>query len=125
MEAYALGVQFLQIAAKYIHGLELSRLSARTVVRRFGAHFGVSPTHCGLIWLFTEDEAYKIDPMREKKHLLWCLSLLKLDETENVLHGRWKVDEKTLRKYIYVFLQVLSTLRVVRGQVYECCWSTG
>ena len=64
--------------------------------------------------MFVEEQTYKMEPLREMKHLLWTLDLLWCDSTENILHTRWVADEKTLRKYIYLFLEALSTLGVVR-----------
>ena len=49
----------------------------------------------------------------QKKHLLWVLNLLKTDSTENRLHGHWKADEKTIRKWVTLFIKVISELGVV------------
>ena len=49
----------------------------------------------------------------QKKHLLWVLNLLKTDATENQLHGRWKADEKTIRKWVNIFIKAISELDIV------------
>lgn len=114
---YDLAAEFVELASPFVFGLELLKLSAGTVVHRFVSHFGISPWHCALVWLFCEEETYKIDRYREKKHLLWCLNALKCDEAEHVLHGRWRADEKTIRKWVNIFLEAISSLEVVR----YCC----
>ena len=86
-KAYTLGVRFLRIASEYVHGLDLQQVSAKTIVRRFKALVGISPIHCGLLWLFIEDHTYKMNSMREMKHLLWTLNLLWCDSTENMLQS--------------------------------------
>ena len=112
-KAYTLGVRFLRIASEYVHGLDLQQVSAKTIVRRFKALVGISPIHCGLLWLFIEDHTYKMNSMREMKHLLWTLNLLWCDSTENMLQSCWRADEKTIRKYVNIFLEALATVDVV------------
>ena len=119
-EAEYWGEILVETAAKYIYGLEISRYSPVTVWRRFVAHFGVAPRHCGLVWLFCHEKAREIDHNVELVHLLWTMNLLKSDDSEHTLHGRWRADEKTIRKYVYVFLEALSSLKVVRT-LPACC----
>lgn len=108
-----LSLEFVDLASVYIHGLNYHRLRASTVVRRFVANFGVTPRHCAFVWVYSRDDTYAIDHGRDKIHLLWTLNLLKCDDTEHVLHGRWHADEKTIRKWSKLFLRVLSSLEVV------------
>ena len=108
------GIEFVTAAGDYIHGLDYTRLSVDTVRRRFVASFGVSPRHAAFVWLYCKDSAYGIDQGRTVLHLLWTLNLLKTDDTEHVLHGRWRADEKTIRKWTRIFMHVLSELNVVR-----------
>ena len=114
-----LALEFVEIAGRFVHGMDYWRLSGITVVNRFVGHFGVTPRHCAFLWLLCEEKTLLIDPYREKKHLLWCLNALKCDETEHVLHGRWRADEKTIRKWLFVFLEALSDLGVV--SINELC----
>ena len=110
--------QFIDAAAEYVHGLEFRRLCASTVKKRFISLFGVTPRHCALIWTHTQEKTWNIDNGRKEIHLLWTLNLLKCDDTENVLHSRWKADEKTIRKWTRIFLVVISNLEVVSKVIY-------
>jgi len=102
-------VEFLGIAGEFIHGFKLS-LSPKTVLRRFISHFGVTPRLCAILWIYCKD---RMGDVGQKKHLLWVLNLLKTDSTENRLHGHWKADEKTIRKWVTLFIKVISELGVV------------
>lgn len=106
-------LEFVDLAGEYIHGLDYRRLRAGTVKRRFVAAFGVSPRHCALVWIYIKDKTNSYDCGRQKIHLLWTLNLLKGDDSEHVLHGRWRKDEKTIRKWTKLFLHVLSNVQVV------------
>jgi hypothetical protein len=114
---YELAVAFLSIAGSFIHGLDarraLSSSSTTTLLRRFAAHFGITPRHCAYLWIFVEDRVKERDLFAEKKHLLWSLDLLKTASTEHCLAGRWRADEKTIRKWTRLFLDVLSSMEVV------------
>ena len=101
--------EFLEIAGEFIHGFKLS-LSPKTVLRRFISHFGVTPRLCAILWIYCKD---RMEEVGQKKHLLWVLNLLKTDSTEHALHGRWKADEKTIRKWVTLFIQAISELDVV------------
>ena len=105
----SVAVEFLEIAGQFIHGFKFS-LSPKTVLRRFIAHFGVTPRLCAILWIYCKD---RMGDVGQKKHLLWVLNLLKTDATENQLHGRWKADEKTIRKWVSIFIQEISELSVV------------
>jgi len=102
--------EFLEIAGEFIHGFKLN-LSPKTVLQRFISHFGVTPRLCAILWIYCKD---RMGDVGQKKHLLWVLNLLKTDSTEHALHGRWKADEKTIRKWVTLFIQAISELDVVR-----------
>ena len=110
------GIRLVELAGEYIHGLDYSRIAVDTVRRRFVASFGVSPRHASLVWLYCKDKAQNIDSDSAMIHLLWTLNLLKTDDTEHTLHGRWRADEKTIRKWTRLFMHVLSNLDVVSAQ---------
>ena len=109
-----MGLSFVRLAGEYLHGFE-PHVAASTIRRRFVAHFGVSPCHCAWLWLLIEDELFAKDCYADHKHLLWTLNLLKTDDTEMALKGRWQADEKTIRKWIYIVLEAVSDLDLVRG----------
>ena len=81
--------------------------------RRFRQYFGTTPEICAEIW-------ERLDPFKtiEKvfhgvqiKHLLWALMFMKLYSTESVhasLAGG--VDEKTFRKWTWIFVEAISLL---------------
>ena len=92
--------------------------ASETTRRRFVSHFGISSCHCAALWNYLEDTDVTMKYVEmNKSHLLWTLDLLKGDDTEERLAGRWRVDEKTIRKWTGTLLEELSDLKVVSG----CC----
>lgn len=107
-----LALEFISIAGRSINGLEV-HLSPTMLTKRFISHFGISPQHCAILWCVAEDSLLEANPLCEEKHLLWMLNVLKTDETEHVLKGRWMADEKTIRKWLYICLNVIARLGLV------------
>ena len=108
-----LAIDFVALAGEYIFGFDFSRVGANTIMRRFIAHFGVTPRLCAYVWIYTEERVLMIDKNAKMKHLLWLLNLLKTGDTEHAMNGRWCADEKTIRKWVYIFLEVVGDLGVV------------
>ena len=108
-----LAMELIDLAGVFIHGLDHHRISPNTIYRHFIAAFGVTARHAAWLWVFCECKVLELDQKSNKKHLLWTLNLLKTDDTEHALHGQWKADEKTLRKWTNIFLKALSELGVV------------
>jgi hypothetical protein len=105
--------EFVWIAGERVNGLECY-LSEMTVGRRFRSHFGVSPRLCAHLWTYLDDtDSLRRPPGIQKVHLLWTLDLLKGADTESKLKGRWKADEKTIRKWTTVLLDMIGDLGVV------------
>lgn len=99
---------FLNIGCSYVkHNINGSRI---TGYRRFRAFFGVDPIVCSIVW-----EQLKNDrpPRSKPKHLMWALMFLKIYTTENVFRGIVGVDEKTWRKWIWIFIDLMASLKVV------------
>jgi hypothetical protein len=119
---YQVSLVFLSTAGQYIHGLEAGRLAAKTLMRRFVAHFGVTPRHCAYLWLFIEQRAISNDVNAKHIHLLWTLNLLKTNTTEHCLAGCWCPDKKTIRKWTSIFIDTLSTMEVVSVFAYLLCY---
>ena len=111
-EIHQLGVFFVEEAGKYIRGLEL-HLAPMTVLGRFSANFGVGPKHCAWLWHLAADHLYELDYNVKRIHLLWTLNILKTDDTEAVMNGRWGADEKTIQKWLYVVLEGLGRIGAV------------
>ena len=86
--------------------------SLQTQYRRFRGHFGVDWYICADLWLLLvpllADEHYFRGA--KPKHLLWTLLFLKCYDTEVVLSARVHADEKTFRKWIWMFVDLLSYL---------------
>ena len=105
-------VEFVRVAGAFIKGLELET-APKTLLARYISHFGISPRHTAYLWYACDHRLRESNPYYRRKHLLWTLNLLKSDDTEHVLTGRWGADENTIRKYLYITLGVLSRLGVV------------
>lgn len=84
--------------------------SAQVALRRFKSHFGVTPTVCSIIWGKIK---YDLPHGGEPKHLLWALLFLKQYSDENARRSILKSDEKTIRKWTWKFVEVLSNMDVV------------
>lgn len=84
--------------------------SALTCERRFRSLFGTSPLICSIVWGILKSE---IPPGGEPRHLLWALLFLKTYGTEHTLRVMTKVDEKTQRKWVWLFIELISSIDVV------------
>lgn len=94
------------------HGLSGHNLrnSERVGMRRYKAMFGVTPNVCHIIWKLIQPNLPKGSvPI----HLLWALYFLKNYNSEEVNRVVLRADEKTIRKWVWVFVDHLSRLRVV------------
>ena len=93
------------------------RGSATTADRRFRAWFGPSTIVCAKTWvLIVEMNAGDggMCPGATKERFLWGLSILKRYNTEeNLAAAAGGVDEKTLRKWGWFFIDELSFLEPV------------
>lgn len=84
--------------------------SEYVALRRFKAFFGVTPHVCSLLWdKIKNDVPNGGDP----KHMLWSLSFLKQNAVEHYRRSIFHADEKTIRKWTWVFVELLSNLDVV------------
>ena len=83
----------------------------RAFEQRYRSCFGTTPEVCVELWM-------RLDPVKHikkkglhPKHLLWTLLFLKGYDTETknaVFVGN--VDEKTYRKWVWIFIQEIGTL---------------
>jgi hypothetical protein len=84
----------------------------QTVLRRFQSHFGLAPSTCANVWILLQDN---IPANYRHEHLLYALLFLKNYQTEHQNSALFSVDEKTFRKYQWIFVNLISTkLNVVR-----------
>lgn len=80
-------------------------------LRRFRSFFGVSPNICSITWKMLRSTA----PLGSTpKHLLWCLHFLKQYPSEHSRRSILDADEKTIRKWSWIFVKLLADLSVVR-----------
>lgn len=88
------------------HNTERSSL---TGYRKFRTYFGISPEQCSIIWNRISDKPSGAEP----KHLLWCMLFLRNYHKEHVNAAIVSVDEKTFRKWTWIFVELLSELNAV------------
>ena len=100
-----------------MHGIG-SHVAENVLHRHWVASFGCSLHTAAYLWLLSKERLEEADKYIEIKHLLWTLNLLKTDDKEHVIASRWKCDEKTFRKWLYVVLNVISDLGVVSQHLF-------
>lgn len=84
--------------------------SAKVALRRFKSFFGAPPSVCSIIW----DKIKNQVPVGgEPKHLLWSLLFLKQYTDEHTRRSIVGADEKTIRKWTWIFVELLSEMDVV------------
>lgn len=84
--------------------------STSVALRRFKSFFGVTPIVCSIIWEKLSDE---LPPLAEPKHLLWTLLFLKQYGNEHTRRAIVRADEKTIRKWTWIFVELLSNMNAV------------
>jgi hypothetical protein len=117
---------FLNIGAFMIRPRQSVYEPSRQLDARFNSIFGVNPFLCARVWRLMLQR----HPLRRGAkpiHLLWVLMFLKSYETEASLSMKAQVDEKTLRKWVWYFVQQIADLtpRVVSPlsfQIEESCY---
>lgn len=78
---------------------------------RFKAFFGVSPSICAMAWQHLKTS---LPTDYNEMHLLWALLFLKCYNTESVNCSIAGCDEKTFRKRIWVVIEMLAFIKVVK-----------
>lgn len=99
---------FRNMGFSYMH--HSNSLSENIGLRRFKSFFGTTPHICSLIWQLLLDF---VPPESEPKHLLWCLFFLKQYDIEHTRRTLFGADEKTIRKWTWIFVKLISDLNVV------------
>ena len=84
-------------------------LGASEVVgmRRFKAHFGISPDVCNIAWQILEHQNLN-PPDATPFHMLCAILFLKRYETESVTRTITSLDEKTIRKWRWIYVNLLA-----------------
>lgn len=78
--------------------------------RRFKSFFGMSPNICSMIWSLLKE---KMPSESKPKHILWCLFFLKQYTVEHVRRTVFDTDEKTVRNWSWIFVELLADLNTV------------
>jgi hypothetical protein len=81
-------------------------LAADAMQRRFRANFGVGSIVCNVAWKLLKENGRA--NAAEPKHLLYALKWLKTNGTEHVLASDLRINEKTLRKWVWFFVNALA-----------------
>jgi hypothetical protein len=82
----------------------------RTGDRRFRSTFGTTAVVCCRLWHLLQP-VQTMQQGASPRHLLWALMLLKIYSTESVLSTMAQgVDEKTFRKWAWMFIDEISYL---------------
>lgn len=83
--------------------------------RSFVALFGIRPFMIYQLWrLIDEDQRTMEGGMIAPKHLMWALLFMRHYNTEEVLASMVGVTEKTLRKWVWIAVDRISRLQLVR-----------
>jgi len=113
----------MRISSAAVHRLaeesimhRLSNRKTRTSRDRFVAFFGVSPRVVAAIWNRLESKDLLPKDM-QTKHLLWCLLFLKQYSQQRCMAPWCGTDEKTYRKWVWIVLDVLGEMDLVRHRV--------
>jgi len=99
--------------------LEASRIVQRRInidtpwgKRQFVSMFGCTLDIVMVVW--KKLVLHEMLPNDAKvKHLLWCLSFLKVYGSEYVMSSMFRCTEKTMRKWVWLFIDKLSSLEIV------------
>ena len=120
---------FERIGMAEILGKSLD-VAVSTKERRFIANFGVKPQTCSEIWrsclqsshhIFNgsvhdccDRQKWEFDPQQpiyKPEHLLWPLNFLKCYNKEDENSCKFGADEKTARKWIWIFVEAIAFLK--------------
>ena len=88
-------------------------ISINTENRRFKSIFGILIDQVCLLWLTIQQNNNSLCQKASPKHLLWCLLFLKLYVTESVAAILCGCDEKTFRKWVWLFIEEIAKLPCV------------
>lgn len=98
----------------YNYGKTLTKHSGASKyvgIGRFKAFFGVSPAVCSMAWSHLKKD---LPGDYNEMHLLWTLMFLKSYNTDSINCSIARCDEKTFRKRVWVVIEKLAFIKVVR-----------
>ena len=95
-------------------------VSSNTSMRFFLTFFGTTPWVCSLLWAMLKP--FETMPRGVKPcHLLWALMFMKVYATETVHASIAGCDEKTFRKWSWIFVEGIAGLEASFVSVNSCC----
>ena len=114
----ALDPEMLMLRGNDVYKNQLNPMLSKHIMhRRFRACFGLSPQLCSDLW----NVGFPNFPKKGlPKHLLWTLMLLKQHNTDVCSAGLIGVDKDTCSKWVWLFMQSLSELNLVRKFNFVC-----
>lgn len=83
----------------------------------FRAHFGVPISVCAQTWNLIGSSGL-LPSGAQPKHLLWALNFLKVYTTEEVHSTICGASRPTFRKWIWKFVKLISSLKIVRKSIH-------
>ena len=102
----ALDGERLEILGLELAGFEIKRQGSKaTKTRRFRAHFGVGSAAIASMYNDLREKNVRSD------RLLMAMNFLKGYDTEHVLSGRWKMDEREIRESNRIVLREIQGLK--------------
>ena len=81
--------------------------SEKVGMRRFREHFGTSPEVCAIAWQLLESQQLN-PPGATPFHMLCAILFLKRYETESITRTLTGLDEKTNRKWKWIYVDLLA-----------------
>jgi hypothetical protein len=84
-------------------------LVAGTIKRRWATNFATSPLVCSIVWDMLKPEEWGENRV-ELKYLLWTMHFMKTYKKESDICGQVRCDEKTLRKWVWLFMERIAEL---------------
>ena len=101
--------------------------SSKVMMRRFKSYFGVAPDVVACAWELLLESKFLHDnkpglQAPKPAHMLWSLMLLKRYCTMNVLADSLGVDEDTLHKWAFFYLEALAELDSDVVSVFYYCY---
>jgi hypothetical protein len=111
-----------ELMGRRIASYQFSR-SQKILRKRFVEHFGTDPFVVQLIWMLIYNAIDLKPHQKNPDHLLWAFYFLKGYETEGRCASRCGCDEKTFRKWIWLYIGIVADfdVDVVSSCCYLCC----
>ena len=106
---------FEVLGLELIHGEDgrIFRRKENYRQKNFKQHFGKSPYMISLLWKEIIHDKWilrKTNGKPQPRHLLWALNFMQVYDEETPSSSRFKCDEKTWRKWTWVYVTAMSRL---------------